>query len=221
MQLKDGVPWTFGPSYRKRQDNKYKYKKFARHVSRSIWASPGHRSSKTNEATRVHYIRMLYGTEGYAGDSTSPDTQKFAKCIMGDEEDDAGHILASKSGGPGDDRQNMFPQNFSINRGIWAQIESWLRDLGGKFPGKEMELEIVFKYDDHKEKLATRPYAFFIRFGGELPCSGVTEYSNPCFVRNPTVKQAKYPSLSPCNRVVTNCLAAIEDFEELVDADCL
>jgi hypothetical protein len=41
---------------------------------------------------------------------------------------DAGHILAHRLGGPGNQPINIFPQDLSINRGEWAQYEGVIYD---------------------------------------------------------------------------------------------
>ena len=51
----------------------------------------------------------------------------------GTQDCDAGHILANRLGGPGNQPINIFPQTFSINRGAYAQYEADIHDciVGG------------------------------------------------------------------------------------------
>ncbi len=52
-------------------------------------------------------------------------TQEYSRMLEDDGADncDAGHIMANRLGGYGNEPINIFPQNFSINRGPYAQFE--------------------------------------------------------------------------------------------------
>jgi len=59
------------------------------------------------------------------GTDTTTCTQNYARSLDDDgvQDCDAGHILANRLGGPGNQPINIFPQDLSINRGAFAQFE--------------------------------------------------------------------------------------------------
>jgi hypothetical protein len=59
------------------------------------------------------------------GTDTTTCTQNYARSLDDDgvQDCDAGHILAHRLGGPGNQPINIFPQDSSINRGAYAQYE--------------------------------------------------------------------------------------------------
>jgi hypothetical protein len=59
------------------------------------------------------------------GSDTTSCTQNYARSLDDDgvQDCDAGHILANRLGGLGNQPINIFPQNSSINRGSYAQFE--------------------------------------------------------------------------------------------------
>jgi len=59
------------------------------------------------------------------GSDTTSCTQSYARSLDDDgvQDCDAGHILANRLGGPGNQPINIFPQDSSINRGSYAQFE--------------------------------------------------------------------------------------------------
>ena len=59
------------------------------------------------------------------GSDTTSCTQNYARSLDDDgiQDCDAGHILAHRLGGPGNQPINIFPQDSSINRGAYAQYE--------------------------------------------------------------------------------------------------
>jgi hypothetical protein len=64
------------------------------------------------------------------GTDTTSCTQKYSRILEDDGEQscDAGHILANRLGGYGNEPLNIFPQNSSINRGSYAQFEGDIYD---------------------------------------------------------------------------------------------
>lgn len=64
------------------------------------------------------------------GTDTTSCTQKYARILDDDgiEDCDAGHILANRLGGYGNEPINIFPQAPSINRGAYAQFENNIYD---------------------------------------------------------------------------------------------
>jgi len=59
------------------------------------------------------------------GSDTTSCTQSYARSLDDDgvKDCDAGHILAHRLGGPGNQPINIFPQDLSVNRGAYAQYE--------------------------------------------------------------------------------------------------
>jgi len=64
------------------------------------------------------------------GSGTTSCTQHYSRILEDDGEQncDAGHILANRLGGYGNIPTNIFPQNSSINRGTYAQFEGDIYD---------------------------------------------------------------------------------------------
>ena len=60
------------------------------------------------------------------GTDTTSCTQQYARMLDDDgvKDCDAGHILANRLGGYGNEPLNIFPQDASVNRGIYAQFEN-------------------------------------------------------------------------------------------------
>jgi len=59
------------------------------------------------------------------GTDTTSCTQDYARSLDDDgvQDCDAGHILANRLGGSGNQPINIFPQDLSVNRGAYAQYE--------------------------------------------------------------------------------------------------
>lgn len=59
------------------------------------------------------------------GTDTTSCTQEYARMLEddGNQNCDAGHILANRLGGYGNQPINIFPQDYSVNRGAYAQFE--------------------------------------------------------------------------------------------------
>lgn len=59
------------------------------------------------------------------GSDTTSCTQSYSRMLDDDgvQDCDAGHILAHRLGGPGNQPINIFPQDLSVNRGSYAQFE--------------------------------------------------------------------------------------------------
>ncbi len=64
------------------------------------------------------------------GSDTTSCTQTYSRNLDDDgiQDCDAGHILAHRLGGPGNQPINIFPQDLSINRGAYAQYEGLIYD---------------------------------------------------------------------------------------------
>ena len=64
------------------------------------------------------------------GTDTTSCTQDYSRSLDDDgvSDCDAGHILAHRLGGPGNQPINIFPQDLSVNRGSYAQFEDEIYD---------------------------------------------------------------------------------------------
>ena len=64
------------------------------------------------------------------GSGTNDCVRKYARMLEdgGEQSCDAGHILANRLGGYGNQPLNIFPQNSTINEGIFAQFEGKIYD---------------------------------------------------------------------------------------------
>ena len=89
------------------------------------------------------------------GTGTTSFTQSYARSLDGPEQDcDAGHILANRLGGYGNEPINIFPQNLSINRGSYSHFEAKIYDCIVDFDNAECNLSWSFHYENTN---ATKP----------------------------------------------------------------
>eukprot|EP01040_Poterioochromonas_malhamensis_P008133 gene8133-8797_t len=72
----------------------------------------------------------IYPTDLDKGSDTTSCTQSYSRSLDDDgvQDCDAGHILAHRLGGPGNQPINIFPQDLSVNRGAYAQFEDKIYD---------------------------------------------------------------------------------------------
>ena len=100
------------------------------------------------------------------GSGTTSCTQEYSRMLEDDGEKncDAGHILAHHLGGYGNIPTNLFPQNPTINRGIYAQFEGDIYDCmkNGATTG---HLSWEFSYENNER---TMPYSvkYMAKFDG-------------------------------------------------------
>jgi hypothetical protein len=85
---------------------------------------------------------------------------------------DAGHILANRLGGWGNQTINIFPQDLSINRGAYAQFENDIYDCiyGGASSAK---LSWTFSYAS-STKTKPNKVAYSASFTGG-PCTSLSQ----------------------------------------------
>ncbi|RYY89650.1 hypothetical protein EON63_00290 [archaeon] len=83
------------------------------------------------------------------GTETTDCTQSYSRTLDDDgvQDCDAGHILAHRLGGPGNQPINIFPQDSSINRGAYAQYEGKIYDCINLYGATSASLKWSFKYD--------------------------------------------------------------------------
>jgi hypothetical protein len=80
------------------------------------------------------------------GSDTTSCTQDYSRSLDDDgvKDCDAGHILAHRLGGPGNQPINIFPQDLSVNRGSYAQYEDQIYDC--VTGGAKASLSWTFSY---------------------------------------------------------------------------
>ncbi|CAH1207678.1 hypothetical protein PAECIP111893_02754 [Paenibacillus plantiphilus] len=85
------------------------------------------------------------------GTDTNESSRKFARSL-GKPNDDAGHAIGKKLGGLGGSTSgNIFPQNLSVNRGDYRELEKRIaKEVSND---KEVNVKIRFDYDEG----STRP----------------------------------------------------------------
>jgi hypothetical protein len=99
------------------------------------------------------------------GSTTGDAARKFARA-MGKSTDDAGHIIGNQLGGTGRRLYNIFPQSPNINRGVWSQEESDIRNLV-LTTGQPIEVIVQLYYPT---PTATRPNHFTYRAAYNNAC---------------------------------------------------
>ena len=106
------------------------------------------------------------------GTETTTCTRKYAKMLEddGQEDCDAGHILAHRLGGYGNQPLNIFPQNISINRGSYATFEGQIYECMQQ--ANQGFLSWVFTYGN---STSTQPNG--VTYGAEFDkgCDPMTE----------------------------------------------
>jgi hypothetical protein len=82
------------------------------------------------------------------GSDTTSCTQSYARSLDDDgiQDCDAGHILAHRLGGPGNQPINIFPQDLSINRGSYAQFEDSIYQCITTKGASYADLSWIFSY---------------------------------------------------------------------------
>ena len=105
-------------------------------------------------------LDLDYGTD------TTSCTQKYSRMLDDDgiQDCDAGHILANRLGGYGNEPLNIFPQDASVNRGSYAQFENSIYhciDSGAK----DANFNWKFAYENETR---TKPYQidYSVSFNG-------------------------------------------------------
>ena len=112
------------------------------------------------------------------GSDTTSCTQSYSRTLDDDgvEDCDAGHILANRLGGPGNQPINIFPQDLSINRGSYAQFEDDIYDcVKGGATSASLAWDFTYESTSH-----TKPYkvSYTATFTGG-PCATLSQvFSN-------------------------------------------
>lgn len=105
----------------------------------------------------------LLPTSLHNGSDTTSCTREYARMLEDDGADDcdAGHILANRLGGYGNQPLNIFPQNSTINQGIYNQFEGKIYDC--MLNASLGYLEWTFTYESYEN---TQPYkvAYYAKF---------------------------------------------------------
>jgi hypothetical protein len=84
------------------------------------------------------------------GTDTTSCTQDYSRSMDDDgtQDCDAGHILAHRLGGPGNQPTNIFPQDLSVNRGIYSTFEESIYNCISYDGATSASLKWTFYYDD-------------------------------------------------------------------------
>lgn len=84
------------------------------------------------------------------GSDTTSCTQDYSRMLDDDgtKDCDAGHILAHRLGGPGNQPINIFPQDLSVNRGAYAQYEDSIYQCITKYGASKAALAWTFSYSN-------------------------------------------------------------------------
>eukprot|EP01038_Epipyxis_sp_PR26KG_P009924 gene9924-13348_t len=82
------------------------------------------------------------------GTDTTSCTQDYSRSLDDDgvQDCDAGHILAHRLGGLGNQPINIFPQDLSVNRGSYAQFEDTIYDCISVYGATSGALSWTFSY---------------------------------------------------------------------------
>ena len=106
------------------------------------------------------------------GTETTDCTRKYSRMLEDDgySNCDAGHILANHLGGYGNEPLNIFPQNHSINSGIFAQFEGKIYDCMQE--ANEGSLSWVFTY---MNSTSTQPISIEYSASFDKGCSPLNE----------------------------------------------
>lgn len=84
------------------------------------------------------------------GSDTTSCTQSYSRTLDDDgvQDCDAGHILAHRLGGPGNQPINIIPQDSHVNRGEYSQFEDKIYQCIAAKGGTSAKLSWSYKYQD-------------------------------------------------------------------------
>jgi hypothetical protein len=126
----------------------------------------------TSASVRVSINNMDQGSD------TTSCTQSYARSLDDDgtQDCDAGHILAHRLGGPGNQPINIFPQDLSINRGSYAQFEDSIYQCITTKGVSYADLSWIFLYTSTSR---TKPDSvkYDVKFTGGT-CSSISKIFN-------------------------------------------
>jgi hypothetical protein len=113
------------------------------------------------------------------GTDTTTCTQNYARSLDDDgiQDCDAGHILAHRLGGPGNQPINIFPQDLSVNRGAYAQYEDLIYQCITTKDVIYADLIWVFYYSSISK---TKPYSvkYEVKYNGGYCVSTSKTFNN-------------------------------------------
>jgi hypothetical protein len=126
----------------------------------------------TSANIRVSIINMDKGSD------TTTCSQNYARSLDDDgiQDCDAGHILANRLGGPGNQPINIFPQDLSVNRGPYAQYEDTIYTCVTTKGVNYADLTWLFTYSSNSK---TKPISikYDVRYTGGS-CSSISKTFN-------------------------------------------
>jgi hypothetical protein len=109
------------------------------------------------------------------GSDTTTCTQNYARSLDDDgvQDCDAGHILAHRLGGPGNQPINIFPQDLSVNRGSYAQFEDSIYQCITTKGVSYADLAWTFSYSS-TSKTKPNGVTYDVKYTGGT-CSSITK----------------------------------------------
>lgn len=109
-----------------------------------IYITQGGHAVISSASTTVTLANLDKGTD------TTSCTQDYSRSLDDDgvKDCDAGHILANRLGGSGNQPINIFPQDLSVNRGSYAQYEGSIHDCIMYSGATSAKLSWTFSYSD-------------------------------------------------------------------------
>ena len=111
------------------------------------------------------------------GTDTTSCTQDYSRSLDDDgvKDCDAGHILANRLGGLGNQPINIFPQDLSVNRGSYAQYEGSIYDCIHSHGASSAHLSWTFTYQSTS---STKPISVKYSATYSGGCSSTTQTFN-------------------------------------------
>jgi len=121
----------------------------------------------------VKGVGIINNSSLHNGSDTTSCTRKYARSLEDDGYDscDAGHILANRLGGYGNQPLNIFPQNATINEGIFSQFEGKIYDCMVNSSEGYLEWGFYYKSINNTQPYKVSYYADFT----DSPCSSLYE----------------------------------------------
>jgi len=113
------------------------------------------------------------------GSDTTSCTQSYSRNLDDDgiQDCDAGHILAHRLGGPGNQPINIFPQDLSVNRGAYAQYEDSIYQCIAVKGAISADLSWIFKYSSNTR---TKPIGvtYYAKYTGGTCIDSSKDFTN-------------------------------------------
>lgn len=111
----------------------------------------------------VYAHGVVYPESLHNGSDTTSCTRSYARMLEDDGKDncDAGHILANRLGGYGNQPLNIFPQNPTINQGVFNQFEGKIYDCMLNSSYGILEWQFIYESLKNTQPYKVTYYAYF------------------------------------------------------------